>query len=109
MNNDMKNETIQQKLARLTAVERNSLYKQCDICKGDATIVVNSTFDENPIYDETENCPNCSTGKVANKEVIEERMFEYECLIVDINTRIKRLHELVAEVEEHRYWLRKRL
>jgi hypothetical protein len=105
----MKNETIQEKIARLTAVERNSLYKQCDICKGDATIVVNADFNENPIYDETENCPNCSTGKVANKEVIEERMFEYECLIVDINTRIKRLHELANEVEEHRYWLRKRL
>ena len=105
----MKNETIQEKIARLTLVERNSLYKQCDICKGDATIVVNADFNENPIYDETKNCPYCSTGLVGNKEVIEERMFEYECLIVDINTRIKRLQELANEVEEHRYFLRKRL
>ena len=105
----MKNETIQEKLARLTAVERNSLYKQCDICKGDATIVVNADFNENPIYDETENCPNCSTGKDASKEEIEERMFEYESVISKINDKIKRLHELANEVEEHRHWLRKKL
>jgi hypothetical protein len=105
----MKNETIQEKLARLNLVEKNSLKKQCDICKGDATIVVNATFEENPIYDETEPCPICSTGKVGNKEVIEERMFEYECLITKINDKIKRLQELANEVEEHRYWLRKRL
>jgi hypothetical protein len=104
----MKNETIQEKLSRLNLVERNSLYKQCDICKGDATIVVNADFNENPIYDETEHCPICSTGKIGNKEVIEERMFEYECLIVKINDKIKRLQELANEVEEHRYWLRKR-
>ena len=105
----MKNETIQQQLERLTAVERNSLYKQCDICKGDATIVVNADINMNPIYDETEPCPICSTGKVANKEVIEDRMFEYECLITKINDKIKHLHELANEVEEHKYWLRKRL
>jgi hypothetical protein len=85
---------------------KNSLFETCDTCKGTTTIVVNSTWDENPIYDETENCPNCSTGRVANKEVIEERMFEYECLIVSINDKIKRLQELANEVEEHRYWLR---
>jgi hypothetical protein len=105
----MKKETIQQKLARLIAVEKNTLKKECEICKGDATIVVNSTFDENPIYDEIENCPNCSTGKIGNKEVIEERMFEYECLITKINDKIKSLQELANEVEVHRYWLRKRL
>ena len=105
----MKNETIQQALKRLLKVEKNTLKKECEICKGDATIVVNSKFDENPIYDEIENCPNCSTGLVGNKEVIEDRMFEYECLITKINDKIKRLQELANEVEGHRYWLRKKL
>jgi hypothetical protein len=102
-------ETLQQKLQRLTATQSNSLYKNCDTCKDDATIEVNNFFNQNPIYDETETCPECSTGRIVNQDVIEDRLFEYENLIISIHDKIKRLKELESKVYDHQFWLREKI
>lgn len=85
---------------------KNSLFKTCETCNGTNDVLINSHFNDDPRHDELEPCPTCIDGRVVNQEVIDERMFEYECLIETINERIKRMQDLIADIKEHRSILR---
>lgn len=94
-------------------MEKNSFYKQCDTCQGDAYIVVNGTPNNDPQYDETEQCPICNTGKVANDEVIQECLDKWDDVVSRIieasNERIKREEELFYKIANHQWRLKNKL
>jgi hypothetical protein len=91
----------------------NNFYKQCETCQGDAYVIVNSTFNDNPQFDEHEQCPICNTGLVPNNEVIQECLDKWEDVVSIIiearNERIKREEEFFYKLAEHQYRLKNKL
>jgi len=77
-------------------METLNFYKQCDTCQGDAYVIINGTPNENPQFDEHEDCPICNTGLVPNDEVIQEWLDKWDDLVSQIieerNERIKHMH-----------------
>ena len=94
-------------------MEKLNFYKKCDTCQGDAYVIVNSTFNDNPQFDEHEDCPICTTGLVPNNEVIQECIDKYDDLyskIIEVrNERIKREEELIYKIQNHQYRLKSKL
>ena len=90
-----------------------NFYKECGICQGDAYVIVNGTLNDNPQFDEHEDCPICNTGEVPNNEVIEECIDKWNDVISKIieerNARIKREEELIYKIENHQWKLRNKL
>lgn len=94
-------------------MENLKLYKECETCQGDAYVIVNGTPNDDPQFDEREDCIYCDNGLVGNNEVIQDRLTEYDYLIRQIleqrQERINREQDLIYKIEQHQYRLRNKL
>ena len=94
-------------------MEKLNFYKQCETCQGDAYVIVNGTPNDDPKFDEHEDCPICNTGLIPNNEVIQECLDKWDDVVSQIieerNERIKREEELIYKIQNHQYRLKSKL
>lgn len=83
-------------------MEKLNFYKQCDTCQGDAYVIVNSNFNDDPRFDEREDCPICATGKVPNDEVLRDRFDEYGSLLDALRDKITKIENTIEKVKAHK-------
>lgn len=79
-----------------------NFYKECEICQGDAYVIVNGTLNDDPQFDEHEDCPVCNTGKVPNDDVLRDRFDEYEILLDALRYRITKIENTIEKVKAHK-------
>ena len=94
-------------------METLNFYKQCETCQGDTYVIVNGTPNEDPQFDEREDCPICNTGLIPNNEVIQECLDKWDDFVSQIiearNERIKREEELFYKIAQHQWRLKNKL
>lgn len=83
-------------------MKKLNFYNQCETCQGDAYVIVNSTFNDDPRFDELELCPICTTGKVPNDDVLRDRFDEYGSLLDALRDRITKIENTIEKVKAHK-------